>query len=177
MLNDLDFLTSPEWQTMPESIPSVLEKNLLKEAEVASPDAVYTIALKALWHNCPDAMEVALQRLEDSMIPEAQASDIQFMKQKLEFTRIRQTFVAQCIEYRSSGPATESSIATLRSGIEAIEERCKQLMTAQPDEQMTQLPGLISKRDTIMLLSRIRDISAKLLPKRGSAGTIQALEK
>lgn len=163
MLNDLDFLTDPEWQTMPQPSRSALEEGLIKEAETVLPEKAYAVALKSLWHNCPDALEVALQRVEDLPLSEAQARDKRFMAQKLEFTRIRQRFVAYCIEFRSSGPATEASEVTLRTGIAGLEEMLELLMAEQPDEQLTQLPGLIGKRDTIMLQARIRTIIKKLL--------------
>lgn len=162
MLNDLDFLATPEWQTMPHPTPSALENNLLVEAESASPDAAYSVALRALWHNAPDALEVALRRAEGSPMTDAQARDKRFMEQKLEFTRIRQRFVVRCIDFRTSGTSEASSI-TLRAGVAEIEERIEKLMVAQPDEQMTQLPGLIGKRDTLMLQARIRTITGQLL--------------
>lgn len=164
MLNDLDFLATPEWQTMPQPTTSAIEEKLLKEAESVSQETAYPVALRALWHNCPDALEVALRRVEGLALSEVQARDKRFMGQKLEFTRIRQRFVALCIEFRSSGSPTEGSKARLREGVEAVEERCLTLMAVQPDEQVTQLPGLIQKRDTIMLQSRIRTITAQLLP-------------
>jgi hypothetical protein len=167
MLCDLDFLTSPEWQTMPEAGRSELEEKLLLEAETASEDSVYAAALKALWHNCPDALEVALRRAKDVPMAEAQAQDALFMAQKLEFTRIRQQFVAECIKFRSSGAPTESSVATLQVASVNIDKRCSTLMDVQPDEQMTSLPGLITKRDTIMLQSRIAAISKQLLNGAG----------
>lgn len=163
MLNDLDFLTDPEWQTMPQPSRSSLEEELIKEAESVSLEKAYTVALKSLWHNCPDALEVALKRVEDLPLSEVQARDKRFMAQKLEFTRIRLKFVAYCIEFRSSGPATEVSEVMLRTGVAGLEEMLEQLMAEQPDEQMTQLPGLIQKRDTIMLQARIRTITKKLL--------------
>jgi len=167
MLNDLDFLATPEWQTMPPTNPSELEEKMLKEAETASLDKVYNVALKALWHNCPDALEVGLRRAEGSPLSEDQARDKRFMAQKLEFTRIRQRFVALCMDFHGSGAPTEASKSSLRSGVAEVEERCTKLMAAQPDEQMTQLPGLIGKRDTLMLQTRIRTIAAKLFESSG----------
>lgn len=159
MLNDLDFLTSPEWQTMPPSSTSVLDDKLLAEATAAAPGtSAYPVALRALWHNSPDALEVALKRLDMSALTEAQARDAEFMQQKLEFTRIRQEFVALCVKFR--GP--DGSAIVLQKGVARTEERCSKLMAAQPDEQCSQLPGLVQKRDTIMLLSRIRAIYARL---------------
>jgi len=163
MLNDLDFLSTPEWQTMPQPTPSALEEKLLQEAETAPQESVYPIALRSLWHNCPDALEVALRRVDGFTLTEVQASDRKFMEQKLEFTRIRQRFVAHCIAFRSSGPPSEASKAALQVGVSEVEERCSNLMAAQPDEQKTQLPGLIQKRDTLMLLTRIRTIARQLL--------------
>lgn len=159
MLNDLDFLASPEWQTMPPVTTTALDEKLLTEAkEAAFGTAAYPVALRALWHNCPDALEVALQRLDMASLSEAQARDAEFMLQKLEFTRIRQEFVALCYEFR--GP--EGSLMSFQKGVARTEERCEKLMARQPDEQFSQLPGLVQKRDTIMLLSRIRAIFARL---------------
>mmetsp|Transcript_4117 Transcript_4117/g.7453 ORF Transcript_4117/g.7453 Transcript_4117/m.7453 type:complete len:273 (-) Transcript_4117:31-849(-) len=159
MLNDLDFLASPEWQTMPPATTTALDEKLLTEArEAAIGSAAYPVALRALWHNCPDALEVALQRLDAASLGEAQARDAELMSQKLEFTRIRQEFVALCYEFR--GP--EGSLMGLQKGVASAEERCEKLMARQPDEQFSQLPGLVQKRDTIMLLARIRTIYARL---------------
>jgi len=159
MLNDLDFLTSPEWQTLPQTSDRAIHDVLLKEAEVATPgSASFTIALKALWHNSPDALDVALKRLDYSTLSESQARDACYMAQKLEFTRIRLRFVALCLEFHKDRAA-----APLQLGVEAAEQQCAELMAAQPDEMRSQLPGLVTKRDTIMLLARIRQISAQLL--------------
>lgn len=157
MLSDLDFLASSEWQTLPAPSESALDASLLQEVDSAAPgSAAYPIAMKALWHNCPDALEAALKRLDYSVLSEAQVRDANFMAQKLEFTRIRQRFVARCGEFQR-----DRDLAKLQSGVVAAEKQCSKLMAAQPDEMRSQMPGLISKRDTIMLLVRIREIAAK----------------
>jgi|Transcript_116874 hypothetical protein len=163
MMCDLDFLTAPEWQTLPEAGPNALEDKLLQEAETTPEDAVYAVALRALWHNCPDALEVALRRAKDVPMAEAQAQDALFMAQKLEFTRIRQQYVAECIKFRSSGAPTQTSVAAFQCVAASIEARCSKLMDSQHDEQMTSLPGLITKRDTIMLQSRMTAITKQLV--------------
>merc|ERR1719235_1081071 len=165
MLNDLDFLATPEWQTMPQAVPSAMELKLREEAETATQEKAYAVALKALWHNCPGALEVALNRVEGLNLDEVQARDKRFMAHKLEFTKVRQRFVAMCIEYRSSGQAEASGSERYQAGLAEVEERLRHLINDQPDEQVTQLPGLIGKRDTIMLQSRIREISTKLLAR------------
>merc|ERR1719408_355202 len=153
---------------MPQSTRSALEEGLIKEAESATQEKAYAVALKALWHNCPDALEVALRRVEGLNLSEVQARDKRFMAQKLEFTRIRQRFVALCVEFRSSGPPADASRAALTAGLEEVEQRLQGLMGEQLDEQVTQLPGLIQKRDTIMLQARIRTIAKRLLDGDGA---------
>jgi len=177
MLCDLDFLTTPEWQTMPDVTLTATEEKLLQEAETTSEDAVYAVALRALWHNCPDALEVALRRAKDVPMAEAQAQDAVFMAQKLEFTRIRQLYVAGCINFRSSGTPTETSVAALQAGGAAMEARCSKLMDVQLDEQMTSLPGLISKRDTLMLQSRMTTITKQLVNGSGAKLAAQSSSK
>lgn len=159
LLNELDYLTSPEWQTMPQTVTTALDMQLLEEARTA-PDsaATYTVALRSLWHNCPDALEAALDRVNLDEVSPAQARDAELMRQKLEFTRIRQQFVALCMRFREDGSA-----ADFEAGISAVDGRLAMLITLQPDEQASQLPALVQKRDTIMLRHRIQTITQRLL--------------
>merc|ERR1719235_484824 len=76
MLNDLDFLATPEWQTMPQAVPSAMELKLREEAETATQEKAYAVALK-----------VALNRVEGLNLDEVQARDKRFMAHKLEFTK------------------------------------------------------------------------------------------
>lgn len=169
MLNDLDFLESPEWQTMPKILTAAeqYEEVLVQEAkDVETGMPAYRVALKALWHNCPDALEIALDKIDIGSLPDpGQASDAEFMAQKLEFTRIRQGFVSLCHRFHQSSNSEGQNADNLKAGVSMIEARIEELLARQPDEQMSQLPGLIGRRDTIMLQSRIRDISRKLLAR------------
>lgn len=172
ILNDLDFLVNPEWQTMPQADEANMaqERQLSEEAEAATigSAAAYTVAMKGLWHNCPDAMEIALSKVTPETLSPLQVKDAEFMRQKLEFTRIRQRFVSTCIEFHKCGPDDRAGgLNVLTRGMEEVERRALNLIALQPDELESQLPGLISKRDTIMLLSRVRDIHKELLAKTG----------
>merc|ERR1719387_188025 len=122
--------------------------------------------MKALWHNCPDAQEQALQKVGDpaSLPDQQQQRDYQYMEQKLHFTRLRQKFVGACKRFKSAGGNLgRGSPRQLRSDVALLETECEKLIAQQPDEQMSMLPGLIGKRDSIMLLSRMQDIVKKLL--------------
>lgn len=158
MLNDLDLLLSNDWQRIPDPFANAMDTEMCRQVETLSDPDVYNLTLRALWSNCPFAMEAGLNRLEKCDLTEQQARDCQYMRNKLEFTMLRLKFVALCCRYRS-----DSNKEALESGVKLIDERCSRLIADQPDEQYSQLPGLVTKRDTIMLLSRVRLISSRLM--------------
>ena len=82
--SDLDVLSTQAWQTLGQRDVTE-EREPLAEAHRGS--AAYAIALRALWMNCHDALEVALNTVRKELL---------FMSQKLEFTPIRQQFVCLC---------------------------------------------------------------------------------
>lgn len=154
---DLDYLDNQAWQTLPpcDAETSRLDAELTARAHAAeSGSAAYSVAMQALWHNCPNALEVALC---------AAQSEIDLMAQKLEFTRIRQQFVELCRRYRAAGSMSSESFLQASAQLEA---RCAALLAAQPSEQASALPGLVTRRDTGMLQCRIRDISRRLTGPR-----------
>jgi len=162
MVIDLEKLTAPGAQRSVTARPkSSQDQALLREAQITSPgDPLYNVAMKALWHGCPDVLELALSRLDRSLLSEDQQRDANLMAQKLEFVRIGQQFVALCHEFHKGGSA-----AALRAGAAMVEHRCERLMSSQPERQQSRLPGLITRRDTILLHSKIQSITRNLVGK------------
>lgn len=165
LLSGLDFLTQAEWQTAPLEEFSTEDEALQLEAMAAGDAAAaHAVALKSLWHNCPRALEAALGRFDRAQLCESKALDAALMGQKLEFTQIRLQFLKCCRTFALGGGPEE-----LRKAVAEVESRCDCLIAAQADEQESALPGLISRRDTIMLASRIQEIAEKLLADAGWA--------
>lgn len=176
LLSGLDLLASPEWQTMPLEKVNPDQEALMHEIEAAQEGKpCLSLAMRALWHNCPDALEVALQRLGpfDALQPDEQ-KNAEFMKQKLEFTRLRQDFVAACRQFHEDGRGGAVTAATRAESLRAkgreFEARGSDLAARQPHEQESMLPGLIGRRDTIMLLARMKDVEEKLLQQAAGPG-------
>jgi len=64
MVIDLEKLTAPGAQRSVTARPkSSQDQALLREAQITSPgDPLYNVAMKALWHGCPDVLELALSQ-------------------------------------------------------------------------------------------------------------------
>jgi hypothetical protein len=152
-MTDLDALATPEWQTVPSVDNEEKEAELTARAQEAATGSVaYAVAQQALWHNCPDALETALDYVRQ---------ETELMDHKLQFTRIRQQFVSACQDFhRSDKP---SSLEGFRERAASVDKQCVALMERQPFEQSLNLPGLITRRDTILLQQRIRDISKRII--------------
>lgn len=174
LLSDGDLveaLASPAWQTCPgggkwgspEDEVGELDAELTRRARAAESGCdAYCVALQALWHNCPEALETALGTVR---------AETELMAQKLEFTRIRQRFVALCRRFRSHASARDAgggavaplSEADFLAGVEELRRCCDRLFKAQDAEQACGLPGLVTSRDTVLLASRISEVSARLV--------------
>lgn len=114
--------------------------------------AAYDLAQQALWHNCPDALEVALGLVQQ---------ETQRMEHKLRFTRIRQRFVALCHAFHSGGKS--ASIDEFRTQTSLVEKECVALIESQLQEQKNALPGLITRRDTILLHRRMQEVVKRII--------------
>ena len=117
LLSDLDVLATQAWQTLGQR-DTAEERELLAEAVAAHHgSAAYAIALRALWMNCPDALEVALDTVRKELL---------FLSQKLEFTRIRQQFVCLCRDFHMG-------CKDVSDGAALVMERCRRLADAQQE--------------------------------------------
>mmetsp|Transcript_21180 Transcript_21180/g.59263 ORF Transcript_21180/g.59263 Transcript_21180/m.59263 type:complete len:313 (-) Transcript_21180:66-1004(-) len=150
LLSDLDVLSTSAWQTLPSQTNSEKERELVASALSAEHGAAaYAVALQALWHNCPDALEAALGRLRP---------EVELLEQKLEFTRIRQEFVFVCTAFHTSPCAQALSTCAA-----TLQERCIKLAASQPVDHCVSLPGLVCRRDTLLLRDRIHNITEQLV--------------
>jgi len=163
LLSDLDILATPEWQTLPPE--ELNEKDAQLQAKVCAAQeggsgtgglGCYRLALEALWHNCPDALEVALGHVH---------AELGLLAQKLEFTRIRQSFVKLCQDLHLCRSAPQQFLA----GVAALRGRMGSLAQAQAYDQCSALPGLITKRDTILLQTRVEQITKRLVGSESMA--------
>eukprot|EP00298_Acanthocystis_sp_HF-20_P008375 c17643_g1_i1.p1 GENE.c17643_g1_i1~~c17643_g1_i1.p1 ORF type:complete len:145 (-),score=40.07 c17643_g1_i1:155-589(-) len=119
---------------------------------------LYDLTLKSLWKNWIDALEIGLQKLTKFKIVEEQKIlDLQFMKHKLDFTRIRQSFVIALKRY-----IQDSNFEKLKEEAKALIFRCEKLAESQPEDVFSALPGIIPRRDTMMLQGRIDDLLKKV---------------
>lgn len=152
LLGDLDILATSEWQSL--GCQSVkMEEELIARTQAANCGfEAYAVALQALWHNCPVALGGALDVV---------GREIRLMTQKLEFTRIRQCFVDLCQRFRACGGPL-AQVSQFLADVATVQKRCEALLELQIAEKKSALPGLVTKRDTVLLQSRIRDISTQL---------------
>lgn len=158
LAGSLDFLASPEWQSMPARGLSPREEALLRE--LAEGADAYAAALRALWNNWPKALEAALARVDAGAeaLSEEQARDARLMRQKLAFSLARLDFVDLCQAYCAGGDP-----GAFQRGVEGLERRLGELLAQQAQDEESALPGLVGRRDTLMLLARVQDLAGRLL--------------
>lgn len=109
LLSDLDVLATAAWRTLPAQENPEREQELISRARAASHGhAAYGVALQALWHNCPDALEAALGVVQP---------ELELLTHKLLFTRIRQDFVNLCREYHDVAAAAPPPRAASYAGL------------------------------------------------------------
>eukprot|EP00300_Choanocystis_sp_HF-7_P005439 c14081_g1_i2.p1 GENE.c14081_g1_i2~~c14081_g1_i2.p1 ORF type:complete len:234 (-),score=49.67 c14081_g1_i2:1014-1715(-) len=147
-------LKEVEWQVPDRTEVETEDLTAFQGRDETDPTTVYNFALKALWRNWIDSLEFALGVLKSKPIEEeSRRNDVEYMSHKLEFTRIRQAMLLCCEAYRT----TLNVDAFAKKSLELC-ERCDRLSTAQSDDMASALPGLIPRRDTMMLKSRIEDL-------------------
>lgn len=138
---------------------AAMRARLLKQAEEAPRGAAsYPLALQALWNGCPDALDIALQRLEPVELADEQRRDAELMADALDFMRIGQLFLSNCHQFHKTADS-----AFLQAGLEVCEKRCAALIAHQPERLESRLPGLVGRRDTAMLSAKMRATVAKLI--------------
>lgn len=147
-------LKEVEWQVPARTESETEELNAFLESNQTSPRTIFNFALKALWRNWIDSLETAIKALEQHPLDdEAKLKDVEYMSHKLEFTRIRQDVIVCCATYHEN-----TDLGSFVQTAELLGKRCDALAHEQSDDMASALPGLIPRRDTMMLRSRIDEL-------------------
>jgi hypothetical protein len=151
-------LENVEWH-VPERCQE--ETDMMTEIEALTndqPAQIYDLTMKSLWKNWIDALELGLGRMKHFEITvEQQKLDLQFMTHKLDFTRIRQEVVTLCRKC-----IREKDFGTFEIEMQQFVVRCQDLASSQPEDLFSALPGIVPRRDTMMLQSRIEELVKKV---------------